>query len=145
MPLPTPWDTTLFLERINSPRGRTKDGGCLPMSWRMWCNSRGQVGFMLIQPMKNVVRLLFRSKRRPETHRKPLRLPGHLLHPYRPERALNFPSVQRAAGNSALSGLIQRQPVKAPPKYKGRPRGQSIDEEPLRPPDNWRSMPTRYA
>jgi hypothetical protein len=48
------------------------------------------------------------------------------------KRGLSGISVQRAGGNSDLNGLVQRQPIEAPPKYKGRPRGRSVDEEPLR-------------
>ena len=48
------------------------------------------------------------------------------------KRGLSGISVQRAGGNSDLNGLIQRQPIEAPPKYKGRPRGRLVDEEPLR-------------
>ena len=135
----------------------------------MWCNSQGQLGFMLIQAMKNVVCLpipLEKTSRNTSEATSSSRTPppsispsgfgltavqgaapdaaipnaareeGGKDAPVRPERALNFPSVQRAAGNSALSGLIQRQPVAAPPKYKGRPRGRLVDEEPLRAPDN---------
>ena len=63
MPVPTQWGTTLFSERIDSPRRRTRDGGCLHMSLRMWCNSQAQVGFMWIPAMRNVVCLVLSVQR----------------------------------------------------------------------------------
>ena len=49
-------------------------------------------------------------------------------------------AIHRVTGNGAVNDLIQRRPVKAPPKYKGRPRGQSVDEEPFSPAGQYSSM-----